>query len=58
MRVKWKKLLVKSSAWLVAEVMLNAVGLDNIADYSEFISQNQVITQTTEVLSNLITLVS
>ncbi|MEM7581028.1 MAG: hypothetical protein AAF316_14520 [Cyanobacteria bacterium P01_A01_bin.80] len=57
MRVKWKKLLVKSSAWLVTEVMLNAVGLDNIADYSEFMN-SQVLNQTTEALSNLITLVS
>jgi hypothetical protein len=37
MKVKWKKLLVTSSTWLVLEIALNILGLDNLADYSEFI---------------------
>jgi len=33
----WHKLLAKLLFWLMAEVILNAVGLDNLADYSEFL---------------------
>lgn len=32
-----KKFLVKITFWLLAEIWLNFVGLDNIADYSEYI---------------------
>ncbi len=37
MKVSWKKLLVKTILWLAAEVLLNSLNLDTIADYSEFI---------------------
>lgn len=33
----WHKLLLKLLFWLTVEVILNAVGLDNLADYSEFL---------------------
>jgi hypothetical protein len=36
MNVNWRTLLIKASIWLVAEIILNLVGLDNLADYSEF----------------------
>ncbi|MDJ0577449.1 MAG: hypothetical protein QNJ65_20095 [Xenococcaceae cyanobacterium MO_234.B1] len=43
MKIKWKALLLKGSIWLIAEISLNLVGLDNLADYSEFIfERNQV----------------
>lgn len=32
-----QKFLVKITFWLLAEIWLNFVGLDNIADYSEYI---------------------
>ncbi|MGD1700529.1 hypothetical protein [Dapis sp. BLCC M229] len=37
MSVSWKKLLVQTIFWLVVEIVLNFLGLDNLADYSEFI---------------------
>jgi hypothetical protein len=37
MKFYWKKVFVKTTIWLAAEIMLNLLGLDNIADYSEFI---------------------
>ncbi|MGQ4648622.1 hypothetical protein [Lyngbya aestuarii] len=37
MQVQWKKILVKTSVWLTAEIILNLIGLDDLADYSEFI---------------------
>ncbi|MEM9090506.1 MAG: hypothetical protein AAGC93_17370 [Cyanobacteria bacterium P01_F01_bin.53] len=33
-----KTLLPKLLFWLALEIILNLVGLDNLADYSEFIS--------------------
>lgn len=56
-KIRWKKLFLKSSVWLSAELVLNVVGLDNIADYSEFLLKNQVVAQVSEVVSNLITMV-
>lgn len=38
-----KKWLVKIIVWLVAEILLNFVGLDNMADYSEYIFERNVI---------------
>ncbi len=37
MQVQWKKLLAKIIVWLAAEILLNFLGLDNLADYSEFL---------------------
>jgi hypothetical protein len=36
-QTQWKKILVRTSLWLAAEIVLNFVGLDNLADYSEFV---------------------
>lgn len=40
---KWKKIALKVTIWLVAEVYLNFLGLDNMADYSEFIFERDAI---------------
>ncbi len=40
MNVRWQKLLVKTSFWLATEIILNLVGIDDLADYSEFIYEN------------------
>ena len=37
MEVKWKKLFTKTVIWLAAEIILNSLGLDTLADYSEFV---------------------
>ena len=37
MQIRWKKLLSKTLIWLVAEILLNSIGLDTLADYSEFV---------------------
>lgn len=38
MPIKWKTLFVKTIAWLAAEIYLNFLGLDDLADYSEFLN--------------------
>jgi hypothetical protein len=37
MNIQWKKLLLTTTIWLVTEIILNLLGLDNLADYSEFV---------------------
>lgn len=43
MNVQWKKLFVKTTIWLAAEIFLNVLGLDTLADYSEFIYEQDVL---------------
>ena len=45
MQVKWGRMAVKVTIWLAAELLLNVVGLDNLADYSEFLFGEQTLTQ-------------
>ncbi len=33
----WQKVVYQTGIWLAAEIWLNLVGLDNIADYCEFL---------------------
>lgn len=37
MQIHWKKLVFTTTLWLVTEIILNLLGLDNLADYSEFV---------------------
>ncbi|ERT08991.1 hypothetical protein M595_1051 [Lyngbya aestuarii BL J] len=43
MQVRWKKLITKTLIWLLAELLLNLIGLDDLADYSEFLFERNVI---------------
>ena len=40
----WKRSLSKIIVWLAAEIILNFVGLDDMADYSEYIFERNTIT--------------
>jgi hypothetical protein len=42
MKLEWKKVLVKSTVWLAAEIILNLLGLDTLADYSEFLYEQEI----------------
>jgi hypothetical protein len=37
MQAQWQKTFQQLMFWLVAEIILNLSGLDNLADYSEFV---------------------
>ncbi|MGD1931598.1 MAG: hypothetical protein ACFB12_22085 [Leptolyngbyaceae cyanobacterium] len=39
--VRWRKFLVKGTFWLSSELMLGLMGLDTVADYSEFLTRSQ-----------------
>jgi len=41
MQIRWKRLLLQSAVWLTAEVTLTLVGLDDLADYSEYQFQSR-----------------
>ncbi|MDJ0647717.1 MAG: hypothetical protein QNJ60_03335 [Xenococcaceae cyanobacterium MO_188.B19] len=40
MKLQWHKLLLKLTIWLALEIVLNLMGLDDVADYGEFILTN------------------
>ncbi|MDJ0591574.1 MAG: hypothetical protein QNJ72_16500 [Pleurocapsa sp. MO_226.B13] len=44
MEIKWKKLGIKIIFWLGTEIWLTSIGLDDLADYSEFLGQEKEIT--------------
>ena len=54
-RVRWGRLATKTAMWVSAELVLGIVGADTLADYTEFLSQHQTVTQVAEAFSNLIT---
>ena len=47
MKIRWQKLLTNLFIWAIAETTLNVVGLDTIADYSEFLLIKKDITSIT-----------
>jgi len=52
MPVRWKRLFWQSIVWLAAEIILTSIGLDDLADYSEFhiTSKYGVITQLVQTI--------
>jgi hypothetical protein len=38
MQVNWRTFITKVAVWFVLELFLNVLGLDQLADYSEFLS--------------------
>jgi hypothetical protein len=42
MKMQWKRLWVKATIWLATEIILNVLGLDNLADYSEFLFEKEI----------------
>lgn len=55
MNICWQKLLVKMLLWLAAEILLNLLGIDDLADYSEFIDENKSFSAKIEHISPAIT---
>ncbi len=43
MKVQWQKLWFKTILWLGAEILLTLMGLDDLADYSEFLYQQKQV---------------
>ncbi len=43
MKAMWKQSLSRAIVWLATEIILNCVGLDDLADYSEFVFERNGI---------------
>ncbi len=43
MKIQWKKLWGKVIFWLGAEISLTLIGLDDLADYNEFLCQQKAV---------------
>ncbi len=41
--IQWNKLLINSVIWITAEILLNCIGLDTLAEYSEFVLEKNVV---------------
>ncbi len=44
MKTRCEKRLFQITFWLVTEILLNLLGLDNMADYSEFVFKYKIMT--------------
>ncbi len=53
MKRQWQKGLARTAVWLAAEILLNFLGLDDLADYSEFLSSPRA--KATGILSGVAT---
>lgn len=42
MKMQWQRIWAKATFWLLTEIILNLLGLDNLADYSEFLFEQEV----------------
>lgn len=42
-QIKWEKLLPQTLFWFAIEIYFNFLGIDNLADYSEFLSQHHYL---------------
>jgi hypothetical protein len=42
-RIHWKDLLIHFTLWLVAEMILDLAGLNDLSNYSEFVLQQNKI---------------
>ncbi|MEM8809204.1 MAG: hypothetical protein AAGF01_24550 [Cyanobacteria bacterium P01_G01_bin.38] len=41
MRVRWRKLGGRTLVWLAAELLLTLIGVDDLADYIEYLLERQ-----------------
>jgi hypothetical protein len=54
MKVKWSQLVLKIIVWLFAEMYLTVLGLDNLADYGEFVFQYKALLTIAEMSTLLV----
>ena len=43
MNAQWRKVIIRLSIWLIAEIVLTCLGIDDLADYSEYLYQRNLI---------------
>ena len=55
MRGLWLKIIAKLMFWLLAEIVLNFIGVDDLADYSEFVFDKKLMVHLSCVYTNSLT---
>ena len=45
MKINWQKLILKIFFWLLLEAIFNLLGIDDLADYSEFLLMPKITIQ-------------
>ena len=55
MQIHWQKLFLKIVFWLSAEIALTCLGLDDLADYSEFLLQDRTSFYPSAICIGLVT---
>jgi hypothetical protein len=51
MWMKWKTPIAKVAVWILLELILNLLGLDTLADYSEFLFHTRSISLTNSAIT-------
>lgn len=51
-QVDWQSLIMKICFWLLIEAIFNFIGIDDIADYSEFLLMPKTTMQSERLLMN------
>lgn len=45
MNTQWRKIVFKILCWLFLEVVFNLIGIDDLVDYSEFVSVPKAVVE-------------
>jgi hypothetical protein len=51
MNINWQQLITKILFWLLVEAIFNWIGIDDLADYSEFLLMPKVTVQSERSLA-------
>jgi hypothetical protein len=43
MKIQWRELLISITFWSIAEIGFSLLGIDDLADYGEFILEKQIL---------------
>ena len=54
--IRWRKFLVKGTVWLSTELALGLIGMDTLADYSEFLTQSRTVDHIETAIASITTL--
>jgi len=55
--VRWRRLMTQGSLWLATEIVMGSLGLDTIADYSEFLLQSRAFNSASITIAQVIPLI-
>lgn len=53
MKIEWQQLIAKIFFWLLIEIIFTSIGIDDLADYSEFLLTSRVIIESKRSLAGI-----